>query len=537
MKTRQLICVLIVYFLGFGLLIAQGIKIEVPEEVTEGETFKLAFTLTDGEIQDMEVTSFGEFDVIGGPNRSSSISIINGKRSSSTSISYYLMAKNPGKFTIPPAVFTINGKKILTKPISIQVVKSQSSNSSTPGGANSIILKTNIEPSNQIYLGQQALLSYDIYFQQSINLGNTLEAPDLSAFYYRGLGTSSYNYTKNYNGQVYNYATVEKGALFAQKVGKFRIGKLRKSIGIEKGTEQDSDFGFFSRKIYEPAIAESDETTIEVLPLPENAPEDFINGVGKYKAEIIVEKTQKGHELILILVGNGDERSLIVPKLKGNQEVEIYNGTKVKTDEDVPENLIIHTTYYRYPIVFKKEGDHTFECSFSYFDTEKKDYETIIIPVNYTVAPQIQENTFVGSHTVRENKIPAWVAGLLGASIAGILAIGGLLWYTKRNKNVENKELPSVIKEKQKVTIHRMQNSEDPFGEAKTRIFKQMQNQYGIETKDLNRSYIYEYLTKSGKTEEAQNIDFILELCEQAVYGGKNALEDKERLLEAMKKI
>jgi DNA-binding ferritin-like protein (Dps family) len=64
-----------------------------------------------------------------------------------------------------------------------------------------------------------------------------------------------------------------------------------------------------------------------------------------------------------------------------------------------------------------------------------------------------------------------------------------------------------------------------------------MQSQYGIQPKDLNRSYINQFLIDKGNTEQAKIIDDILELCEQAVYGGKNTELDRDQLIEAMKKI
>jgi hypothetical protein len=536
MITKKSI-VFVLALLSFVCSNAQEVIVDVPKAVMEGETFTLTYTVNGQEVDDMIFESIGKLELVGGPNRSSSLSIVNGKRSSSTSISYYLMAPRPGSYTIPSAVFVIKGKKVETSSVTIQVSKSQSSTDASAVDK-TILIKTEITPSKQIYLGQQALLSYDIYFRQGINLGNDMERPNLTPFFYRNLNTNNVNNTKSLNGVVYNTATIEKGALYAQKVGTFNIGILKKSIGIEAGTQQDSDFGFFSRKIYKPAVAESDMVSIEVLPLPENAPENFINAVGKYTAEAFVEKTQNGYDLILKIVGNGDERSLIVPKLKGNADIEIYNGTKIESTEDAPENFIIHTTYFRYPLVFKKEGNVSFDCQFSYFDTEKKAYESIVLPLNQNVTHGQNFSPDVASNqTVTKSRIPAWIAGLFGALISGILAILGLLWYSKKNKIGKDKDDPSVTKDKLLTNIHTLRHAHDPFAEAKSSIMKRMQSQYGIQPKDLNRSYINQFLIEKGNTEQAKIIDDILELCEQAVYGGKNTESDRELLIETMKKI
>lgn len=517
----------------------QTIEVDVPEIVTEGESFSLVYRLNDGEIEDLNITSFGGLEVIGGPNRSSSVSVINGKRSSQTSISYILLATRPGAFTIPAAIITVKGKKVGTRPVTVQVQKSQNSSGQGFSGAGEIMLKTSVSPSSKMYLGQQVLLRYLIYFRTGINLGDNLNNPDLSAFYYRDFGASLYNdtQTKNINGKIYNYATVEKGALFSQKVGKFNIGRMKKSIGIEKGEEQDSDFGFFSRKVYDPAVVESDEAVIEVMPLPENAPEDFINGVGKYTSEINVEKSPTGYFLMLKLTGNGDERSIKTPVLKGNNDVEIYNGTKVNSEENISGDYIVHTTYYRYPVVFRKEGDVSFNCSLSYFDTDTKTYEKLTLPVNYNVT-QIKINDDFESVQTTKSSIPSWVAGLAGALIAGGLALGIIWWNQRKNKITEpESDFSSVKKERKTAELHTIKNSSDPFSQAKKTIMIKVQKSYNIEPKDQNRSFIFNHLNSLGKHEEARTIDAALELCEQAVYGGGQNEAAKEKLMNLMKEI
>ena len=541
MKSMKGLFIILGLFLTLPISYSQTVEVSVLSLVTEGESFTLEFTLNDGEIDDFDIKSFGDLEVIGGPNRSSSLSVINGKRSSKTSISYILLATQQGTFTIPSATFIVKGKKILTKPVTVTVQKAQNSGGKgfVGSGNGDILLKTSVTPSTQMYLGQQALLSYDIYFRTGINLGNSLNNPDLSAFYYRDFGSSLYNetQTKNINGKIYNYATVEKGALYAQKVGKFNIGRMKKSIGIEKGVEQDSDFGFFARKVYDPAVVESDEAIIEVIALPENAPGDFINGVGKYSGELNVEKSPTGYFLILKLTGNGDERSLITPKLLGNADVEIYNGTKVNSEENVSGDYIVHTTIYRYPVVFRKEGDVSFESSLSYFDTETNNYEKINLPVTYNVS-QIPVNSDFESVKTTNSSIPSWVSGLIGALIAGILALGILYWYQRKNKKSEaDDDLASVKRERKTTELHTIKNSVDPFSEAKNTVMKKVQKMYNIEPKDQNRSYIFNHLNNIGKEEEARKIDAILELCEQAVYGGSQNETAREKLMGLMKEI
>ena len=81
---------------------------DAPDVVVSGDQFRLTFTVNTQKVKDFRAPSITKgFDVLMGPSRSqqSSTQIINGKVSSSSSITYtyILMAGNAGTYTIPAA--------------------------------------------------------------------------------------------------------------------------------------------------------------------------------------------------------------------------------------------------------------------------------------------------------------------------------------------------------------------------------------------------------------------------------------------------
>src|ERR1700733_5117917 len=90
--------------------------------VGTGEVFQVTFSINTN-AGDFNPPDFRDFRVADGPNQSQSMEIINGSASSSTSISYDLMAVKEGDFTIGPASIVVNGHKLTTSPIKIKVVK------------------------------------------------------------------------------------------------------------------------------------------------------------------------------------------------------------------------------------------------------------------------------------------------------------------------------------------------------------------------------------------------------------------------------
>lgn len=87
-----------------------------------GNYFELKFSIENASSNQFEPPSLGEFHLIGGPNTSTSMSIVNGEVSQSSSYTYYLEPKDIGSFTIPPAYVTVGEEQVLeTPPIDIMV--------------------------------------------------------------------------------------------------------------------------------------------------------------------------------------------------------------------------------------------------------------------------------------------------------------------------------------------------------------------------------------------------------------------------------
>lgn len=88
--------------------------VEVPDTIPPNETFKVTFKLENAQGSNFDVAEWKNFDVISGPQTSSSFSIINGVSSKEMSFTYYLQAKKEGTFTINPATVFVNGEAMKT---------------------------------------------------------------------------------------------------------------------------------------------------------------------------------------------------------------------------------------------------------------------------------------------------------------------------------------------------------------------------------------------------------------------------------------
>lgn len=84
--------------------------------------FEVKFTLENASGRNFYPPSFDGFNIIGGPNQSTSMSIVNGDMTQSVSYSYYLEPKDIGQFWIEPASIEAGENVLETTAIEVFVV-------------------------------------------------------------------------------------------------------------------------------------------------------------------------------------------------------------------------------------------------------------------------------------------------------------------------------------------------------------------------------------------------------------------------------
>ena len=119
--------------MAFILSILISLTISAQEKVTSweatvdsdsillGNQFTVTFTLKNARSNNFIAPSFEEFEVLMGPNQSSSMSIINGDVTQEMKFTYVLRPKDIGNFYIAPASIELHEEIVETSPIEIIV--------------------------------------------------------------------------------------------------------------------------------------------------------------------------------------------------------------------------------------------------------------------------------------------------------------------------------------------------------------------------------------------------------------------------------
>ena len=345
--------------------------------VLEGSYFEVTFTLSDAQGAQFSPPDFEDFLIVTGPSRSVSTSIINGKVSRTQGYSYTLKPRRTGTFTIGSASIKVSRTTLRTKPLTIEVVKGKKG---APGAEEQIFIRA--EPSaTTAYVGQQVLLDYKLYTTLDVERFNILEEAAYQGFFARDVRRYDGRVIREViNGVQYTTKVLKRIALFPQQTGQLTIEPMNVQLGVAKeGANRRRSF-FFTPEV-RPYPAATEAVNIQVLPLPDGAPDSFTGAVGDYKirADLSAQTatTDDALTLLLIVRGTGDIKRVAAPALDLPDSFEVYEP-KVVEETNLELNASIDgKKIFEYLLLPKAPGNYEFTPRFTYFSPDSARYVTI----------------------------------------------------------------------------------------------------------------------------------------------------------------
>ena len=389
-------------FCWAGLLFGQEGKFTASvskSTVGTGEQFEITFS-TDANGDRFSPPSFSGFQVLSGPNESTSMTSINGNTSVSTSFSYILMGVKEGDYTIGAATMVINGRKLSSNAIKIKVVKGQpvqQNNSAQSQGGDETVSQTvskdiskslflkNDASSINVYQGQQFILRHRIYTKIDIIQSQLDKLPDLNGFWSEDIKNPQQVqfHVETYKGQRYNIADIKKTILFAEHAGDITVEPFAITFLVRQPMPardiMDQFFGSYKEVKYP---AKSTPLIIHVKPLPEaGKPAGFTGAVGDFKINVSLDKTSlKANEAINYKVkisGSGNIKLLKNLNVNFPEDFEKYDP-KITDSVIENENGVSGTRTYNYLLIPRHKGEYKIApLQFSYFNPELKRYTSL----------------------------------------------------------------------------------------------------------------------------------------------------------------
>lgn len=539
------------------------------KQVPVGEVFEIKFTLDNGQGSNFRPPPFGEFNVVSGPNRMNSMTIINGSSRNSETFSYVLQAKREGSFTLGSASIEVKGKTYTTSPLSISVEKGRRQTpNDVKAGKEDIFIRAEIS-SNTAYIGQQLILDYKLYTRANISGVSRVNESQYDGFYKLEVNDFPHNDNRvTLGGKPYITRILQRIALFPQREGTFKIEPFSLQMGIVKSNKNDDDdpFGsFFSAPLVETRIIAANEVPITVKPLPVNAPASFNGAIGDFKVDFSISKSDATTDDVISLkmyvLGNGDAKRWLAPKLPPIEGLDIYED-KILKEESIERNGEWQTTKeIEYLIVPKQAGSYIIKPEFSYFNTEGGAFQTLSQVFNVQIVQgsnkaatilqdKVKDIVGIKTSTVFVNQVTRfWRSSVFWVLlILPFLFIAGVIAYREWRKQMSQRDLillrranaPKIAESRLAVAQEFLKKGNERlfYNEVSKTLFNYVSDKFGIPLAEFTKYNVREKLTSFNvKNELVQDFDKVLRDCEIALFGSRNTEGSAEAIYERAARV
>ncbi|MBQ9340308.1 MAG: protein BatD [Paludibacteraceae bacterium] len=387
-----------------------------PKQVILGRPFQLTYTINQRG-KDLRAPEFGDFDVLAGPytSQSSSTSFVNGKRSSSFTLTftYTLMPRREGEISLAPATITVghdqyrsNGLKITVLPADEEQPTGGGQQAASSGqqrdgrqqqgsqvGGDNIFMRT-VVSKTKVREQECILLSYKIYWA-GVDLAqftNNTKIPEFKGFLKQDLEQGEIQTNlEHYNGRNYQTAVIYQTLLYPQKSGDLQIDPasfeavLRVQNRAQVRSIFDDFFGSYTnvtRQLTAPGM------TIHVESLPSGKPAGFSGGVGHFDiSSSITQQDISMNDAVTIKLtvkGTGNMKLLKTPAIDWPEGFEVYDP-KVNNNFKNTTSGVSGSKTIEYLAIARAAGDYTIPpIEFSYYDTQENKYKQLQTP-EYTL--------------------------------------------------------------------------------------------------------------------------------------------------------
>jgi len=275
---------------------------------------------------------------------------------------FLLSPKQAGNVKIGSALVKINGKMYKTEPIDIFVKEAEKKPLATNNPAKNMYLNMQLEE-REVYKDEPAVVVLKAFSRNISNFRHLEPAKFEPA---KNLAIRSIaNFDESIEDSENNYSS--------QIIGMFVI--VPKVAGVMDVPAMEVPFSNHKN------VLVSNKARLNVKRLPEGAPENFNNAVGKY--DVKIEMIDKGKENFEInkafnisvkVTGCGNLSPSIVPKILPSPDYEVFEPKIVNNSMPTIKG-IEGEVEAQYVIIPKKRGDLKIATEdFSYFDPKEEKY-------------------------------------------------------------------------------------------------------------------------------------------------------------------
>ncbi len=386
--------ILLIVLTIFSFVQAQEVKATVNSnniQLSDVFTFKVEAINVDKNPEVDLALLLNDFSIVSGPAQQTNLQWINGKRTSSRSLSWSLVAKREGELTIPQLTVKIGKNVVMTQSIIMTVAESDKNYESKE-----LFLSIDIDK-NHAYVGEQITVTYKLYTRVNMSVQN-VNFPKHTGFWTEEIFVPQQVDFKDVvlEGVNYKMATLYRIALFPTKAGNLELTPMTMNCNVVVKSNSNSFwddpiFSSFGNQTV-PKVLRTKQTVINVQEFPGEIPEEFTGAVGDFKiySSIIPENVQANHATTLKIQfkGTGNIDVFSLPELQFPQNIEVFPPT-VKSEKEPFRDQITGTITKEYILIPRKTGRYTIpKIEITYFNPKLMTWSsTATQPIDISVEP------------------------------------------------------------------------------------------------------------------------------------------------------
>lgn len=518
-------------------------------QIEAGIPFEIVYASTFGEIDQLTLPVVPGLSFSGRTGTSSSISIINGKQSARYEYTYQAVSQKEGSVTIPPAKARIGGKIFHCNQIKIKIKKPNRQH--IPKNDGDVFFRAELSE-NKIYLGQQTMLTYDIYTSKNVINAEFEKKPAFPHLFLKNIEAGNSGRTINVGKKQYYTQTIASFLVFAQKAGDHTLEGSNIIYKYEKPNRANPFFNDV-----ESQVLATNSLNLLVSELPKvNVPSSFSGGVGDFSVSCKIDKKtvtlNESVRIILTIKGDGDPKFWGPPSWDTIQGIEYYDPNLIDETTSIENGKEYTTKVFEYLMQPVESNSYTLNPQFSYFSPDEERYKTWksnpieikVLPGNISTDQPLThpfENSFEPNRINNANGFPTLL--LLGILTLFILLLSV---YIFKIKSKSTEEVPTP-KEGQTIIYpeEKLSRAKDLLNSDKEKEFYQeilhvissgISQALALKDSPVGRSGLISKLQEHHCPQD--QIDSFSELvssCEMALYAGQTT--DVENLYEKTKQF
>ena len=385
-KSLSLLAELFLFILYFlfhtQTLLAGSVRASItPKEGTIGNDFQVSLQVSGELDQNVEFPSIEGVSVQSTGN-SRQISIYNGRRVSSLTLTYSLSVTAPGSYTIPPIKVHIDGRSETTQPLSFEVRKPSDHLSIEGSTLPAAFIQTTFSKKNP-FIGESLVKTTKVFFRIKVSEESRIvgDHEDLKIKEFNKEMTQETFGGKNYSVIVYQDLIIPK------KSGSHTTaGDIVNLVVLHRSSSRNRDFfgGIFDDAFAQRSVQTlaAKDSSLEVQQLPKQGrPASFKGAIGTFKiaAKLNTSKLKQGDTstLTVTVTGKGLLENIPNLPLDFGSDIKVYPDKPSSKEEFTSKGVFSQKTI-KYALVPNKAGKLPLgHVSLEVFDPSDQKYKEL----------------------------------------------------------------------------------------------------------------------------------------------------------------